>query len=159
MDEKEFTDKYKQTYDYLLGYLTKLIKDRSIAEEVAQEAYARAWKSRHTYKPEYRYRTWLVKVALNAMYAYYGREKKHQSTNIDEEYLDTHDVELAIEIQKAQDNLENLRPIYKDIAKLFYVEGLVYSEIAAILNIHIDTVTNRMHWARKQLVKMHIVTR
>ncbi len=60
-----------QAFDALLGrheaavfhYLTRLVSDRDLAEDLAQECWLRVWRARHSYRPEVAFRTWLFTVA------------------------------------------------------------------------------------------------
>ena len=158
MDEKEFIKNYHATYNFIMGFLVKRLHDRLLAEDIAQDTFLRAWKYRASYKPEFPYRRWLMQIALNAMAAHYERNKRHDVPKSEDDVAeDTQSIEEQVTILQAKESLQKLKPIYCDIATLFYVEEYTYAEIADKLNIRIDTITNRMHWARKQLVRMHIV--
>jgi RNA polymerase sigma-70 factor (ECF subfamily) len=48
----------------LVGYLARMVGGHAIAEELAQETFLRAYRSRHTYEPSARFKTWLYSIAL-----------------------------------------------------------------------------------------------
>jgi RNA polymerase sigma-70 factor (ECF subfamily) len=41
------------------------VRDRALAEDLAQEAFLRVYKSRHRYEPDARFATWLYRIATN----------------------------------------------------------------------------------------------
>ena len=47
----------------MFHYLTRLVSDRELAEDLAQECRLRVWRARHFYRPESAFRTWLFTVA------------------------------------------------------------------------------------------------
>lgn len=48
----------------LAGYLFRLVHDRGVAEELAQEVFLRVYRSRH-YEPAASFRSWLIRIATN----------------------------------------------------------------------------------------------
>jgi RNA polymerase sigma-70 factor, ECF subfamily len=49
----------------LVGYLYRMIQDEAAAEDLAQEAFLRVYKARHSYVPSARFSTWLYRIATN----------------------------------------------------------------------------------------------
>jgi RNA polymerase sigma-70 factor (ECF subfamily) len=156
MDDKEFTKHYHATYDFIMGFLVKRLHDRPLAEDITQDTYLRAWKYRNSYKPGFPYRAWLIRLAINCVAAHYEKNKRHDVPKDEaEQIFDTPSLEEQTIVAQAKESLQKLKPIYCDIATLFYVEEYTYPEIAAELHIRLDTITNRMHWAREYLHRMH----
>jgi RNA polymerase sigma-70 factor (ECF subfamily) len=48
----------------LVGYLARLVANHAVAEELAQETFLRAYRSRHTYVPTAKFRTWLYSIGM-----------------------------------------------------------------------------------------------
>ncbi|MGO8788177.1 MAG: RNA polymerase sigma factor [Terriglobia bacterium] len=49
----------------LVGYFCRMVRDRGLAEDLAQEVFLRVYKSRERYQPEARFTTWLYRIATN----------------------------------------------------------------------------------------------
>jgi RNA polymerase sigma-70 factor, ECF subfamily len=49
----------------LVGYFRRMVRDQSLAEDLAQEVFLRVYKSRERYQPDARFTTWLYRIATN----------------------------------------------------------------------------------------------
>src|SRR5579871_1053116 len=49
----------------LVSYFVRMVRDRALAEDLAQEVFLRVYKSRERYQPEARFTTWLYRIATN----------------------------------------------------------------------------------------------
>jgi len=49
----------------LVGYFVRMVRDRALAEDLAQEVFLRVYQARHRYQPEARFTTWLYRIATN----------------------------------------------------------------------------------------------
>jgi len=49
----------------LVNYFCRMLHDKSVAEELAQEVFLRVYQTRHRYEPEARFTTWLYRIATN----------------------------------------------------------------------------------------------
>jgi RNA polymerase sigma-70 factor (ECF subfamily) len=49
----------------LVNYFSRLVRDRTLAEDLAQEAFLRVYQARHRYEPEAKFTTWLYRIATN----------------------------------------------------------------------------------------------
>lgn len=49
----------------LLNYFVRMVRDRALAEDLAQEAFLRVYQARERYQPEARFTTWLYRIATN----------------------------------------------------------------------------------------------
>ena len=49
----------------LVSFFVRMVRDRALAEDLAQEAFLRVYKARHRYQPEARFATWLYRIATN----------------------------------------------------------------------------------------------
>ena len=50
----------------LLRFLTRMVKDRAVAEELVQETFLRVHRARERYSPDAKFSTWLYTIAGNA---------------------------------------------------------------------------------------------
>lgn len=49
----------------MVNYFSRLLRDRALAEDLAQEVFLRVYRARHRYKPEARFTTWIYRIATN----------------------------------------------------------------------------------------------
>jgi RNA polymerase sigma-70 factor, ECF subfamily len=49
----------------LVSFFRRMVRDQSLAEDLAQEVFLRVYKSRERYQPEARFTTWLYRIATN----------------------------------------------------------------------------------------------
>lgn len=49
----------------LLSYFVRMVRDRALAEDLAQEVFLRVYQARERYQPEARFTTWLYRIATN----------------------------------------------------------------------------------------------
>lgn len=148
----------------------RMVRDRSLAEDLAQEAFIRAFKAIGSYNPSFKFSNWILKIANNHAIDYLRKRKldtisihgsPHASDAQEEsrtrlviedpdERPDTfvENRELAAEIEVA---IGGLRPEYRTVTILRHVEGYSYDEIADILELPLGTVKTYIHRARNEL--------
>ncbi|MGH9601419.1 MAG: RNA polymerase sigma factor, partial [Terriglobales bacterium] len=70
----------------LVGFMYRLTRNQSVAEELAQEVFLRVYRSRRTYKAEARFTTWLYRIATNLAvnHARDTRVERTQGKSLDE---------------------------------------------------------------------------
>jgi RNA polymerase sigma-70 factor (ECF subfamily) len=49
----------------LVNYFSRMVRDRALAEDLAQEVFLRVYRARDRYQPEARFTTWLYRIATN----------------------------------------------------------------------------------------------
>ena len=148
----------------------RMVRDRTLAEDLAQEAFVRAFNAISSYKSSYKFSNWILKIANNHTIDYL-RKKKLDTVSIDgspnattgEEMSRTRLV-IASEEESPQDYVENrelgsqiedaigtLREEYRTAIVLRHVEGYAYDEIAEIMEVPLGTVKTYIHRARGEL--------
>jgi RNA polymerase sigma-70 factor (ECF subfamily) len=83
-------EKYRKP---ILHFMFRMVHNQAIAEELAQEVFLRVYRSRHTYRAEARFTTWLYRIATN-LGVNHARDTKHEraAQNV---YLDEPDSETG----------------------------------------------------------------
>ena len=66
---------YKQNQHAIFKYLFYLIGHEQVAEDLLQETFIRAFRSKETLRNELATRTWLRKIARNLAYDYLRRKR------------------------------------------------------------------------------------
>ena len=154
----------------LFSLVYRMVRDRTLAEDLSQEAFIRAFNAISTYKPRYKFSSWIFKIANNHTIDYL-RKRKLDTVSIDgspharnqEEEAQTRLVvesheeapdryvesrELGGQIEEA---IGRLRPEYRSAVLLRHVEGYTYEEIADIMDLPLGTVKTYLHRARGEL--------
>jgi RNA polymerase sigma-70 factor, ECF subfamily len=155
----------------VFGFCVRLLGNKSLAEEAAQEVLVKVFKNLHRFRGDSKFTTWLYRVTLNHcrnVQAYRARrhEKRHDSLDAtkEDEEGSTRKRELADsrpgaehqllkgeQLRLLQEELSKLDPIWKEILLLRDVEGLSYEEIGQMLELAAGTVKSRIHRARGEL--------
>ena len=155
-------------YQRKLGrLLSRFVRDPAEVEDVAQEAFIKAYRALPTFRGDSAFYTWLYRIAINtAKYYLVAMGRRAPTTtgvDIDEaenfedadQLRDTNTPETEFEgkeiagaVNKAMDALpEDLRTAIT----LREIEGLSYEEIANVMNCPIGTVRSRIFRAREAI--------
>ena len=138
-------------------YATYLIHHPAAAHDVMQETFIKAYQHLQSYKPTYKFSSWLYRIAHNeAMNAV----KKRGSTaaedieTLPELGYEPHlDEQLDAEMTKVQVHrcLAKLEPKYREVVQLTYFEHMQYDEVSDVLRVPTSTVGVWLMRAKKQL--------
>ncbi len=147
--------------DRLFNSLVHLTGSREDAQDVAQDAFVRAYVKLETFARESGFYTWLYRVAFNVAVSRRRREKPQRSLDqgnaaratdpIDHGPAPHARLEQAERVDQVQRALASLGDESRGVMILREVEGCSYEEISAILELPIGTVRSRLHRARMQL--------
>lgn len=152
-------------YKMALSYM----KNEADAEDVAQEAFLKAFRHLASFRGEAKFGTWLVGIALNEARGRLRRNASVRMESIDRDSEEGSHVSPAIlrdwreipsealerkEIrQLLQSAIGELPDIYREVFLLRDVEELSINETAEVLTITVSTVKVRLHRARMMLQK------
>ena len=149
----------------------RMVRDRETAEDLAQDAFVKVLNHIDKYSPEFKFSSWLFKIANNVAIDHLRRRLDTVSLDGNPNATTAAEVEAStIEIgsdqESALDELEakelgsaieraiaTLRPEYRACIMLRHVEGRSYEEIAATLDLPLGTVKTYIHRARHELRK------
>jgi RNA polymerase sigma-70 factor, ECF subfamily len=155
----------RSVYMMALSYM----KNEADAEDVAQEAFLKAFHHLSSFRAEARFSTWLVGIALNEARSRLRREGVLRMESIDDTPEEGGHISPAIlrdwrevpsealerkEVrQMLQKAITNLPEKYREVFLLRDVEELNIVETAAALSITVGNVKVRLHRARLMLQK------
>lgn len=153
-ESKTFFEKY---YKDVFRFLRGLSANEDLAEELTQETFYRAWKSRDTYKGNADVRVWLCSIAKNLYYTHYKKQKSIVVTEVYEDYEAEEksfveiiaDRETAHEIHRI---LHDLREPYKEIFSLRIFGELSFREIGELFEKSEHWACVTYHRAREMIV-------
>ncbi|HET6746808.1 MAG TPA: RNA polymerase sigma factor [Candidatus Saccharimonadales bacterium] len=139
----------------LIIHCENLLKDREDGEDVAQEAFIKAYNNLAAFsKDKARFSTWLYRIATNLCIDHLRKNKRKVHIENVEEYVDTIQLRAleqndVVAIRQAVETLEP--PLYSQIIKAYFWEGKSYKEIAELHNTSINTVGTWISRAKAQL--------
>lgn len=146
-----------QTPVYNLCY--RMLGDHYEAEDAAQEAFLRAYKSMDRYDPQRPFSTWILSIAAHYCIDLI-RKRRMKTVSIDElpyQQLTDHSpqAETALSIRERQEQvrmlLDGLSADDRAAVVMRYWYDFSYEEIAGALNISVSAVKSRLHRARRTL--------
>lgn len=143
-------DRYKEG---LYRHCFKFIRDEDEAEDVAHESFIEAYIHLDRYNPQFRFSTWLYKIATNLALM---RLRKRRDLRMDEDELDriVSDLPSADDLvfyQEIHDAVDALPIRYRTVVSMHYWHGKSYSEIATHMGTSVGSVKGWMSRAKKQL--------
>lgn len=166
-DEQAFgtlVDKYK---DSIYTYIARMLHDRTEAEDVAQEAFIRAYEALPGFRGAASFQTWLYRIATNLAIDVARRRGRRTGFSLDEP-ISTTEGDMARELpdeglgpvelvessavqELVQEAIRQLSPKLRAVVIMYDLQGLSYQEIGEILGCPLGTVKSRLFNARNQL--------
>jgi RNA polymerase sigma-70 factor (ECF subfamily) len=139
----------------------RIVRNREDAEEIAQDAFVKAYQSLDTFKQESKFSTWLYRIAFNAAISK-TRKKKVETAPIEVNVVENYTLDeifenlerLETDEQKQIIDLlfETLKPDEAILITLYYYENTQTEEIADITGLSQSNVKVKLHRIRQ---KMH----
>jgi RNA polymerase sigma-70 factor, ECF subfamily len=133
----------------------RFCRDRTMAEDLAQEAFVKAFRSLATFRAESAFSTWLTAIALNTCRsALRGREP--MPVLLDARAVSSEpDGHAVLQERHRAETLRHavlkLPPRYRDALVLYYFEERDLTESARVLGVPTGTLKARLHRARELL--------
>lgn len=148
----------------LVSFAAALIGDPGAAEDVAQEAFVRAWRGLARFRGESSFKTWLYRIATNVARTHLERRSRQArvvSRSLDDEGQSPAAGEVPSAAPDAEASLVTRETIDRALGELPEelrlalvlrdVEGLEYKEIADLTGAPMGTVESRIFRARRRL--------
>lgn len=137
---------------YRVAY--RIVGDAGEAEDLVQEAFRSAWKSRHRYQPDQGDRAWLMTI-LRRRAADRWRTRRLPSV-LGVEHLEVADTSLAPDepepyCDEVQEALDRLPAAWREALLLVVVGELTHQQAADVLRVPLGTVLSRVSRARERL--------
>lgn len=141
----------------------RIVQDRALAEDLAQDAFARAFDRLATYDRQHKFSSWFFQI-LHHVAVDYLRRKRVKTSSLDEMESAgnpalpiSHDAAPDTQAEQAALGLAldaalgRLRPEYREVVVLFYREEMSVQEVAEIMGVPAGTVKTHLFRARKEL--------
>jgi RNA polymerase sigma-70 factor (ECF subfamily) len=138
----------------LLGFARRSLNDATHAEDVVQETFARAWRSRARFEPSLgTMRTWLFAIERRVLLDVYSRRSRDAADRLDEEdvVLEDDRVDEALLSLQITSALGALDAEHRLVITELYFNGRTGPEVAALFGIPEGTVRSRAYYALRSL--------
>ncbi len=153
---------FQGDYNRIFRYIMSMVQDTKEAEDLTQETFLRAYRSRAALREEGAQTTWLYRIAthvcLDRLRQYARRNPKETEADLDEMDVSEPD---ALSLQKVleqdemsscvQRYLTRLPDTYRASIMLHDMHGLDAPEIAQLLGESLANIKIRLHRARQKL--------
>ena len=147
--------------DPVFGFLLQQLRNRSDAEDAAQETFLRIVKGLPKYEHRGEFRAWIFQIARNQAALTANRRARLQSreTGVEPEALailpqtgeETNALEQAERSMEIRQAVASLPAVEREVVELRLDEDLKFREIAERLGAPLNTVLGRMHNAIRRL--------
>ena len=131
-----FEKVFQENQEFIFRYLLKLCKNESLAEELTQETFFRAYMNLTGLRKEEKVSVWLCQIAKNTYFAWYNDQKRLQPMeewDVAETQPDLADIFTERELSaKAYLCLHNMDEPYKEVFMLSVFGGLSLKDISSL---------------------------
>src|SRR6266480_4833316 len=153
------------------AYVYRMVGDYESALDLTQEIFMKVYGSLARYRSEFKFSTWIYKIAHNAAVDHLRRTSAREQSLFKGPEGDQY--ELPIESGKISPELESERKerrleieavvrtlptAYRELIILRHAQDLTYEEIVEITSLPLGTVKNRLFRAR-EIMRQHFVER
>jgi RNA polymerase sigma factor (sigma-70 family) len=158
--EGNFGDLVTQHQDLVFGVALRVVAERQAAEDVAQEAFVRAYRALKRYPPEriaaLRVRPWLAQISLNL--ARNQRRARRPADPLEAAAEQAHAADGPLRLAERREEhrfwsalLAGLPERYRLAVALRHVEGLSYQEMANALARPVGSIKSDVHRGVREL--------
>jgi RNA polymerase sigma-70 factor, ECF subfamily len=153
----------------VFNLIDRMVQDRAAAEDLAQDAFVKVFRSLHTFDTKLRFSAWILKIAHNTAIDHLRRMRPallpldapgpEDEPPLADRLPDLRTASpertavrasLAAALDAA---LDRVRPEYRSAILLRYQEELEYDEIARVLDLPLGTVKTFLHRGRRALAR------
>lgn len=165
-NEKGFESLVERYQRQLTSYIYRIVRNYDTALDLTQEVFLKFYLSIHRYNPDYKFSTWIYRIAFNTAGDYLRRPSS--KANAKSEDIETYewkrqvssrrfdpeaDCEKKEALYELMQVLQSLPICYREIIVLRHCHDFDYKEIAHITGLPLGTVKNRLFRARETLRK------
>ena len=151
------------------NHIARYVAQKEDVEDICLESFQKAFSQIGTYNDEYKFSTWLYRIARNTAFDHISRHDRERNnlptTSINEDIAELkelpatmHNPEEDIINQQEYDkwltNIEKLKDDYRIVAKMNLIDNFGYKEISEALELPLNTVKTKIRRAKAQLLKM-----
>lgn len=153
----------------ITGYVFRMLGEYESSLDVTQEVFIKVYNSLSKYSPEYKFSTWLYRIARNAAIDHMRRNSVSPQSLEAENADGTYQIQIESKRPSPEQDHEQkewrteidsvvrcLPPAYRDLILLRHSRDLSYDEIAEVMGLPLGTVKNRLFRAREMMREMFV---
>jgi RNA polymerase sigma-70 factor (ECF subfamily) len=155
--ETQFKEDLVALIPHMRAFARSLCRDATHADDLAQDALAKAWASRASYTMGTNLKAWTFMILRNQFYS--EKRRSWRSQPLDQEVAER--TLIAVTSADGRIELDDLRRAMlllptdqREALILVGAGGLAYEEAAATMGVAVGTVKSRVSRARKQLTHL-----
>lgn len=168
--EENFEELVRRYQRPIAAYVYRMVGDYDAALDLTQEVFIKVYGSLARYRPEYKFSTWIYKIAHNASIDHLRRHSTREQSLVSES-AEGIEYDRPIESTKPSPEQESERKerraeieavvsqlpgAYRELILLRHSHDLSYDEIAEVTNLPLGTVKNRLFRAREMMRRQFI---
>jgi RNA polymerase sigma-70 factor (ECF subfamily) len=157
-DQVAFARLFEQYHAPILNYLHRMVGDRALAEDLAQDAFVKAYNALPNTRPDLAFKAWLYRIATNTAISHLRRRKIVQWIPFMPGHERAGNESVEGQVGRQYDVEQALSKIPKHYAAallLRHYQGLSLAETAASLGITENAAKLRLFRARKSFAEVY----
>ncbi|MDP4038546.1 MAG: RNA polymerase sigma factor [bacterium] len=138
----------------LVNFIFAMTSDEDEANDIAQIAFIKAYKSLKNYNSKYKFSTWLYQIAINTAKT---QLKKKRPISLDEVGELSTNENISLTLAKKDEHklivqaVNNLDDNYRLVVNMYYWQDLNYQQIADIMKVPLGTIKTWIARAKQKL--------
>ena len=151
----------------ILNLAGRYVSDHTARQDVAQEAFIKAWRNIKTFRGDSQFYTWLFRITINTAINHQAVARRRPERTLplnDEGAPSMDDMQVDLDTPEGKVQAEEISAIVNEVISelsedlrvaitLRELEGMSYEQIAYIMNCPIGTVRSRIFRAREAIDK------
>jgi len=152
-DRRAMGELYERHSGRVYSVVRRMVGDEALAEDLAQDAWVRAFEKLHLFKRQAAFSTWLHRLATNVALNRLRRSRKRPDVESSAELprVSNSQEEVVLTRTMLVEALDKLPPGYRKVLTLHDIEGWTHDEIAQILGCSSGTSKSQLHKARARM--------
>ena len=160
LNYRNFDELYKKNYSYVCACTLRILRDRSIVDDVVQETFLTVFEKLSEFRGESDFKTWLYRIAVNKANGYLRKSynKKEKLTRepislVSEDYSTLQPIDFlerkrnAFTLRRA---VMRISETYRSVLEM-YLANYTNLEISERLKLEPGTVRSRIHYGKLEL--------
>lgn len=152
-DRHAFRRLVERHQDRVFGLACSMLGNRTVAEDVAQEVFLKAYRNLASFRGDARFGTWLYRMTVNGCWDVL-RKRSRERAGLAEAAQQPSSGERGsgegADVERVKVALARLEPDDRAVLRLREIDELPYEEVATVLGVTVEAVKSRLFRARER---------